>query len=43
MEFLILEFRTTATGYNVVAVRGIHNTVRRDDTRRGREALRYFS
>jgi hypothetical protein len=31
MEFLILEFHTTATGYNVVAVRGIHNTVRRDE------------
>jgi hypothetical protein len=31
MEFLILEFLTTATGYIVVAVRGIHNTVRRDE------------
>jgi hypothetical protein len=31
MEFLILEFLTTATGYIVVAGRGIHNTVRRDE------------
>jgi hypothetical protein len=30
MEFLILEFLTTATGYTVVAVRGIHNTERQE-------------
>jgi len=31
VEFLILEFLTTETGYIVVEVRGIHNTVRRDE------------
>jgi hypothetical protein len=43
MEFLILEFLITATGYIVVAVGGIHNNVKRDERWGGGGFLKYYS